>query len=69
MQLASKRILDALQKIIANAQTYFPDILHKLVFVNTPMLFDTIWSKITPHMTKETLDKVVMVGDEIKNIY
>jgi carbon monoxide dehydrogenase subunit G len=29
MQLASKKILDALQKIIANAQKYFPDILHR----------------------------------------
>jgi hypothetical protein len=69
MQLASKKILDALSKIILNLQRYFPNILHKLVFVNTPMLFDTIWTKITPLISPHTLDKVVMIGDEVENLY
>lgn len=29
MQLASKKILDFLQKIIANLQTYFPELLYR----------------------------------------
>ena len=37
--------------------------LLRLVFVNTPMLFDTIWAKITPFIAKETLEKVIMIGD------
>lgn len=65
MQLASKRILDSVYKIVANLQKYFPDMLAKLVFVNTPMLFDTIWGKITPLIDKNTLQKVVMIGDEL----
>jgi hypothetical protein len=69
MQLASKKILDALSKIILNLQRFFPNILHKLVFVNTPMLFDTIWTKITPLISPHTLDKVVMIGDEVENLY
>lgn len=40
-----------------------------LVFVNTPMLFDTIWAKITPLISKDTLDKVVMIGDESGNLF
>jgi len=65
MQLASKRILDWIEKIIVNAQKYFPNMLAKLVFVNTPMLFDTIWSKITPFIDEKILNKVVMIGDEL----
>lgn len=33
------------------------------------MLFDTIWTKITPCIAKETLEKVVMIGDEMSNVY
>jgi hypothetical protein len=29
MQLASKRILEWLQRIIANLQKYFPELLHR----------------------------------------
>ena len=35
------------------------------MFVNTPMLFDTIWSKITPALTGDTIDKVVIISDEV----
>ncbi len=47
MQLASKKILDALERVISNASKFFPLMLHSLIFVNTPMLFDTIWTKIS----------------------
>jgi len=54
MQLASKKLLTLLSKIIKNLQTYFPHILYKfflflfrMYLVNTPMLFDTIWTKIS----------------------
>jgi hypothetical protein len=33
------------------------------------MLFDTIWAKVAPAIPKETLEKVIMIGDEIENIY
>lgn len=33
------------------------------------MLFDTIWAKITPLISKDTLDKVVMIGDESGNLF
>ena len=33
------------------------------------MLFDTIWTKITPLIAKDTLEKIVMIGDEVANLY
>ena len=71
MKLASKKIMDAINSFITNSIKYMPNLLHKysnikyrLVFVNTPMLFDTIWDKIAQNMPKETLEKVAMLDDD-----
>ena len=76
MQLASKKILEALDKIIANLNHFFPDVLYRyylilfrLVFVNTPMLFDTIWNKFADKIDKATQQKILMIGDEMENLY
>jgi len=39
--------------------------LFSLVFVNTPMLFDTIWNKLLPSIHPHTQEKILMVGDEL----
>ena len=41
----------------------------RLVFVNTPMLFDTIWTKLTHNIPKNTMDKIVMLGEELEDLY
>jgi hypothetical protein len=33
------------------------------------MLFDTIWTKIAPSIPKETQEKIIMIADEIENVY
>lgn len=33
------------------------------------MLFDTIWTKIAPPIPKDTQEKVIMIADELENIY
>lgn len=40
-----------------------------LVFVNTPMLFDTIWAKVSPLLAKDTLEKVVMIADQSATLF
>lgn len=35
----------------------------RIIFVNTPLLFDTVWNKLVPHIAKETLKKIIMVAD------
>jgi hypothetical protein len=47
MQLASKKAILIATKIIALAVYYFPEIISKIIFVNTPMLFDTVWNQIS----------------------
>ena len=33
------------------------------------MLFDTIWNKLTQFVPKSTLDKVVMIGEDLEDLY
>lgn len=40
-----------------------------MVFVNTPMLFDTIWNSISPSIPPATQEKILMIGNELENIY
>ena len=41
----------------------------RLLFVNTPMLFDTIWNQIAHAIPKDTQENIIMIADEIENIY
>lgn len=40
-----------------------------MYLVNTPMLFDTIWNKFSDNICEETQDKIVMLGDDIENVF
>lgn len=42
---------------------------YSLIFVNTPMLFDTIWAKVSSSIAKQTLQKIIMIGDETASLY
>lgn len=33
------------------------------------MLFDTIWAKVVPSIPKATLDKIILLGDDIDTLY
>ena len=46
MQLASKKVINILKKILEVSIKYFPGMVSKIIFFGTPMLFDTIWSQL-----------------------
>jgi hypothetical protein len=48
MQLASKKILDALAKIISNLQTYFPELLYRYLLPEQGWSLSTRPSSSTP---------------------
>ena len=33
------------------------------------MLFDTIWNKLLPSIHPHTQEKILMIGDELENLY
>ena len=33
------------------------------------MLFDTIWNKLLPSIHPHTQEKILMIGDELENVY
>lgn len=75
MQLASKKTHNIIIRIVANAQKFFPGLLHKLFsiyirlyFINTPMLFDTIWNKVSDTIDAHTLTKIIHLTDDLEDL-
>ena len=37
----------------------------RLYFINTPMLFDAVWNKISESIDANTLNKIVLLNDDL----
>lgn len=64
MQLASKKAIIIVTKIIDLAVYYFPEIISKIIFVNTPMLFDTVWNQLSAKISEKTHKKIFFLADD-----
>lgn len=46
-------------------QRFFPELLHRLYILNTPMFFENAWeNELSKCLDKETLEKVFISGDD-----
>ncbi|KAF8073686.1 CRAL-TRIO domain-containing protein [Lyophyllum atratum] len=50
------------------SQDYFPETMGQLAIVNAPSTFTMIWSVIKPWLSKETADKVDILGNNYKDV-
>ncbi|KIM89380.1 hypothetical protein PILCRDRAFT_813304, partial [Piloderma croceum F 1598] len=50
------------------SQDYFPETMGQLAIVNAPMSFTFIWSIIKPWLSKETADKVDILGSDYQEV-
>lgn len=50
------------------SQDYFPETMGQLAIVNAPSTFTMIWSIIKPWLSKETADKVDILGSDYKDV-
>ncbi|KAJ7505340.1 CRAL TRIO domain-containing protein [Mycena galericulata] len=50
------------------SQDYFPETMGQLAIVNAPSSFTFIWSMIKPWLSKETAEKVDILGHDYKNV-
>lgn len=41
--ITNKQLLQVYKQIILEVQRFFPELLHKLYILNTPMFFDSAW--------------------------
>ncbi|KAF8231710.1 CRAL/TRIO domain-containing protein [Tricholoma matsutake] len=49
------------------SQDYFPETMGQLAIVNAPASFTLIWSMIKPWLSKETVEKVDILGSDYKD--
>ncbi|CAA7261570.1 unnamed protein product [Cyclocybe aegerita] len=50
------------------SQDYYPETMGQLAIVNAPSTFTMIWSIMRPWMSKETVDKVDVLGSNYKSV-
>jgi len=50
------------------SQDYFPETMGQLAIVNAPASFTFIWSIIKPWLSKETVDKVDILGSNYRDV-
>ncbi|KAI6030561.1 CRAL-TRIO domain-containing protein [Pisolithus orientalis] len=50
------------------SQDYYPEIMAKLAIVNAPSSFTFIWSIIKPWLSKETAEKVDVLGSDYQSV-
>jgi hypothetical protein len=57
--LAAKRLLSTLSHI---DQDYYPESLGVMFIINTPFIFQTIWSFVNPLLEERTRKKIHVLG-------
>jgi hypothetical protein len=53
------------KQLTLEVQRFFPELLHRLYILNTPMFFENAWeNELSTIIHKDTLKKVFMSGDD-----
>ncbi|KAI6147488.1 CRAL-TRIO domain-containing protein [Pisolithus tinctorius] len=56
------------QASLQMSQDYYPEIMAKLAIVNAPSSFTFIWSVVKPWLSKETAEKVDVLGSDYQSV-
>ena len=58
--LSNKKMLMAFRQITLELQRFFPEFVHKIYCVNTPVFFDNLWEdQLSNHIAPETIKKII----------
>ena len=55
-------VINLVKKILGVSQNYYPELLGHIMIINTPMLFNGIYSVIKGWVDEKTRKKVILVG-------
>ena len=61
--LSSKQLQTAVGSFIEQVSMFYPEFLQRAFIVNAPMFFSDVWDDISPFLSKRTLSKVVISGE------
>jgi hypothetical protein len=65
--LMNKQIMDFINKLISVCSNYYPGIMEELVFVNTSLVFRSIWAPCKYLYEYETRERIKLLGFDYKN--
>lgn len=65
--LMNKQIIDFVNKLISVCYKYYPGILDELYFVNTSLVFRSLWAPGKYFYDYETREKIKLLGFDYKN--
>lgn len=52
--------------VIGLASDNYPELLRKCIMINTPWLFTTVWSLVKGWLAAQTVEKIVLVGNDFR---
>ena len=50
------------QKILNVAQYHYPEVVHKIFFINAPFIFRAVWAAVSPLVHPVTKEKIKILG-------
>ena len=65
--LMNKQIMDFINKLISVCSKYYPGIMEELIFVNTSLVFRSIWAPCKYLYEFETRERIKLLGFDYKN--
>ena len=65
--LMNKQIMDFINKLITVCSNYYPGIMENMYFVNTSMIFRSIWAPCKYLYENDTRERISLLGFEYKN--
>ena len=65
--LMNKQIMDFINKLINVCSKYYPGIMEELVFVNTSLVFRSIWAPCKYLYEYETRQRIKLLGFDYKS--
>jgi hypothetical protein len=48
------------------SQAHYPEMLNKLIIINTPWVFNMIWAIVKPWLHERTLAKIIVLGSDYR---
>eukprot|EP00344_Euplotes_crassus_P004294 CAMPEP_0196998340 /NCGR_PEP_ID=MMETSP1380-20130617/3755_1 /TAXON_ID=5936 /ORGANISM="Euplotes crassus, Strain CT5" /LENGTH=277 /DNA_ID=CAMNT_0042414881 /DNA_START=1 /DNA_END=834 /DNA_ORIENTATION=- len=67
MGMFKQKSRDTLNIPVGITQNYYPEIMHKMIIINAPLVFKAIWAVVKTFLAKETLAKIQIIGTKYQD--
>jgi hypothetical protein len=64
-----RQALGNMQQMLAVGQANYPEMIDKIIVVNSPTMFSALWTVVRPMLNPRTASKVVVLGSSLDPLY